>query len=111
MCLYVRYFVQNLLVQNFVHIFVDQIKLNMTVTTISEFRSNAKRYVDNIINDNGTLIINRGNTAAVLISLDEYNSIKATQSVLASHHISHEVTIGIEQWKSGERIEVDLDLL
>ena len=41
----------------------------MTVTTISEFRSNAKHYVDNIINDNGTLIINRGNTAAVLISL------------------------------------------
>ena len=100
-----------MLVQNFVHIFVGQIKLNMTVTTISEFRSNAKRYVDNIINDNGTLIINRGNTAAVLISLDEYNSIKATQSVLASHTISHEVTIGIEQWKSGECIEVDLDLL
>ena len=100
-----------MLVQNFVHIFVGQIKLNMTVTTISEFRSNAKRYVDNIINDNGTLIINRGNTAAVLISLDEYNSIKATQSILASHTISHEVTIGIEQWKSGECIEVDLDLL
>ena len=103
--------VQNLLVQNFVHIFVGQIKLNMTVTTISEFRSNAKRYVDSIINDNGTLIINRGNTAAVLISLDEYNSIKATQSILASHTISHEVTIGIEQWKSGECVEVDLDLL
>lgn len=83
----------------------------MTVTTISEFRSNAKRYVDSIINDNGTLIINRGNTAAVLISLDEYNSIKATQSILASHTISHEVTIGIEQLKSGECIEVDLDLL
>ena len=100
-----------MLVRNFVHIFVGQIKLNMTVTTISEFRSNAKRYVDSIINDNGTLIINRGNTAAVLISLDEYNSIKATQSILASHTISHEVTIGIEQWKSGECIEVDLDLL
>ena len=100
-----------MLVRNFVRIFVGQIKLNMTVTTISEFRSNAKRYVDSIINDNGTLIINRGNTAAVLISLDEYNSIKATQSILASHTISHEVTIGIEQWKSGECIEVDLDLL
>ena len=100
-----------MLVRNFVRIFVGQIKLNMTVTTISEFRSNAKRYVDSIINDNGTLIINRGNTAAVLISLDEYNSIKATQSILASHTISHEVTIGIEQWKSGECVEVDLDLL
>jgi len=83
----------------------------MTVTTISEFRSNAKRYIDNIINDNGTLIINRGNTAAVLISLDEYNSIKATQSVLTSHSASQELAIGIEQWKSGEGIEVDLDQL
>lgn len=107
----VRYFVQNLLVRYFVHIFVDQMKKNMTVTTISEFRSNAKRYIDSIINDNGTLIINRGNTAAVLISLDEYNSIKATQSILESHSISHEVAVGIEQWKSGESIEVDLDLL
>lgn len=86
-------------------------RMYMTVTTISEFRSNAKRYIDNIINDNGTLIINRGNTAAVLISLDEYNSIKATQSILASHAVSQEVTFGIEQLKSGECVEVDLDLL
>lgn len=107
----VHSFVQNLIVRYFVHIFVGQIKKNMTVTTISEFRSNAKRYIDNIINDNGTLIINRGNTAAVLISLDEYNSIKATQSILASHSASQELAIGIEQWKSGEGIEVDLDQL
>lgn len=107
----VQNFVQNLLVQDFVHIFVDQTKMNMTVTTISEFRSNAKRYVDNIINDNGTLIINRGNTAAVLISLDEYNSIKATQSILSSHTISYAVNVGVEQLKTGESIEVDIDLL
>jgi antitoxin YefM len=85
--------------------------MNMIVTTISEFRSNAKRYVDNIINDNGTLIINRGNTAAVLISLEEYNSIKATQSLLASQTLSQEVTIGIDQLRGGECIEVDIDSL
>ena len=85
--------------------------MNMTVTTISEFRSNAKRYVDNIINDNGTLIINRGNTAAVLISLEEYNSIKATQSLLESQTLSQEVTIGIDQLRGGECIEVDIDSL
>lgn len=83
----------------------------MITTTITDFRANVKQYVDTIINDNGTLLINRGNTAAVLISLDEYNSIKATQSILESHSISHEVAVGIEQWKSGESIEVDLDLL
>ena len=83
----------------------------MTVTTISEFRANAKAYIDSIINDNGTLMINRGNTAAVLISLEEYNSIKATQSLLESQVMSHEVAIGIEQLKSGECIEVDIDSL
>ena len=30
----------------------------MTTTTISEFRANAKKYIDNVISDNGTLIIN-----------------------------------------------------
>ena len=83
----------------------------MRVTTISEFRSNAKRYVDSVINDNGTLIINRGTTAAVLISLEEYNSIKATQELLSSESVSDGVDVGIEQWKNGDRVEVDLDIL
>lgn len=83
----------------------------MTTTTISEFRANAKKYIDNIISDNGTLIINRGNTAAVLISLEEYNSIKATESVLASQVVTDNLTNGIEHWKNGQSIEVDIDSL
>lgn len=83
----------------------------MTITTISEFRANAKKYIDNIISDNGTLIINRGNTAAVLISLEEYNSIKATESVLASQVVTDNLTNGIEHWKNGQSIEVDIDSL
>lgn len=83
----------------------------MTVTTISDFRSNAKRYVDSVINDNGTLIINRGTTAAVLISLEEYNSIKATQELLSSESVSDGVDVGIDQWKNGDCVEVDLDIL
>lgn len=108
----VRNFVQYACLYKILYISLwDTIKMNMTVTTISEFRSNAKRYIDNIINDNSALIINRGNTAAVLISLEEYNSIKATQSLLESHVMSHEVAIGIEQLNSGECIEVDIDSL
>jgi antitoxin YefM len=83
----------------------------MTTTTISEFRANAKKYIDNVISDNGTLIINRGNTAAVLISLEEYNSIKATESVLASQVVTDNLTNGIEHWKNGQSIEVDIDSL
>lgn len=83
----------------------------MTTTTISEFRANAKLYIDSVINDSGALIINRGNTAAVLISLDEYNSIKATESILSSPTTSNDLIRGIEQLNSGESIEVDIDLL
>ena len=83
----------------------------MTTTTISEFRANAKKYIDNIISDNGALITNRGNTAAVLISLEEYNSIKATESVLASQVVTDNLTNGIEHWKNGQSIEVDIDSL
>lgn len=84
---------------------------DMTTTTISDFRANAKQYIDSVINDNGTLLINRGNTAAVLISLDEYNSIKETESIMASSVASKEVTAGVEQWMNGESIEVDIDSL
>lgn len=83
----------------------------MTTTTISEFRANAKKYIDNVISDNGTLIINRGNTAAVLISLEEYNSIKTTERVLASQVVTDNLTNGIEQCKNRQSIEVDIDSL
>ena len=56
----------------------------MTVTNITDFRANAKQYIDNVINDNSALVINRGKTAAVLISLDEYNSIKETERLMYS---------------------------
>ena len=83
----------------------------MTVTTITDFRANAKAYVDTVISDNGTLFINRGNTAAVLISLEEYNSIKATESVLASSAVSDDIVQGIQLLGRGEGIEVDIDSL
>lgn len=83
----------------------------MKVTTISEFRSNARSYIDGVIQDNSALIINRGNTAAVLISLEEYDSIKATQSVLSSSSLSEDMDYSIEQLSRGEAVEVDIDLL
>ena len=83
----------------------------MTVTKITDFRANAKAYIDAIINDNGTLFINRGTTAAVLISLEEYNSIKATEKALVTAGVSEDIELGIEQFNKGERIVVDIDSL
>lgn len=90
---------ENLYVQDSVRIFAP------------DFRANAKAYIDAIINDNGTLFINRGTTAAVLISLEEYNSIKATEKVLETASVSNEIELGIEQLSRGERIVVDIDSL
>ena len=83
----------------------------MTVATISEFRANQKRYVDDVINNSGSLLINRGSTAAVLISLDEYNSIKETGKVLSSEKLSGRLESGIEELNSGKAVAVDVDEL
>lgn len=83
----------------------------MTVATISEFRANVKRYVDDVINNSGSLLINRGSTAAVLISLDEYNSIKETGKVLSSEKLSGQLESGIEELNSGKAVAVDIDEL
>lgn len=83
----------------------------MTVTTISDFRANIKLYVDQVIRDSSSLIINRGNNAAVLMSLDEYNSIKATERVLASTTLADNVREGLGALSTKEGIEVSLDEL
>ncbi len=83
----------------------------MTVATISDFRANVKRYVDDVINNSGSLLISRGNTAAVLISLDEYNSIKETEKVLSSERLSGRLETGIEELNSGKAVAVDIDEL
>lgn len=83
----------------------------MTVATISEFRANVKRYVDDVINNSGSLLINRGSTAAVLISLDEYNSIKETGKVLSSEKLSGRLESGIEELNSWMAVAVDIDEL
>ncbi|MDT8394552.1 MAG: type II toxin-antitoxin system prevent-host-death family antitoxin [Bacteroidales bacterium] len=57
----------------------------MQTTTISDFRKDIKKYIDAVINDFETLIINRGkDSGVVIISLDEYNSLRATQHELSS---------------------------
>lgn len=81
----------------------------MTTTNISDFRANVRQYVDSVISDHGSLLINRGNTAAVLISLDEYNAIKATERVAVSSTEAEEILQGMDDWKGGKGIEVDID--
>lgn len=83
----------------------------MTVTNISDFRANAKQYIDAVINEDNAVIINRGNSAAVLISLDEYNSIKATQRIISLPNLKSVIESGISSLQIGDTIEVNVDEL
>lgn len=83
----------------------------MTVTNISDFRANAKQYIDTVINEDNAVIINRGNSAAVLISLDEYNSIKATERVITLPKVKSVIESGISGLQLGNTIEVNIDEL
>lgn len=83
----------------------------MKTTSVSDFRNNMKRYLDAVILDADSVVINRGNTGAVLISLEEYNSIKATESILASERMARSIRKGMEEIANGEVEEVDIDSL
>jgi antitoxin YefM len=46
----------------------------MQITTVSEFRKDIKTYLDNVVKNFETLIINRGKDSGIVVmSLQEYN--------------------------------------
>ena len=83
----------------------------MKATSVSDFRTNMKRYLDAVIFDSDCVVINRGNTGAVLISLEEYNSIKGTESILSSDRMTHAVQTGLAEIERGEVEEIDIETL
>lgn len=57
----------------------------MKAANFTEFRTNLKQFLDDVENNNETLVIKRGaGHGAVLISLDEFNSIMETVHLLSS---------------------------
>ena len=81
----------------------------MLTTTISEFRKNIKKYLDSVTENFETLIINRGkDSGVVVISLDEYNSLGATQHELSSKINESRLDSAIEKLKSGSSFQKDL---
>lgn len=81
----------------------------MLTTTISEFRKNIKKYLDSVTENFETLIINRGkDSGVVVISLDEYNSLSATQHELSSKKNESRLDSAIEKLKSGSSFQKDI---
>jgi len=84
----------------------------MQVTTISAFRANIKQYYDNVLLTEEPLIITKGDTGAVLISLQEYNALQRRLEILGNSSVMKDIREGIRQMAAGQLIEVtDIDAL
>ncbi len=81
----------------------------MLAANFTEFRTELKNYLDNVEDNNETLIIKRKTgKGAVVISLDEYNSIMETVHLLSSKANADRLYESIQQMKSGETVEKDI---
>lgn len=81
----------------------------MEITTIPEFRKDLKNYIDKVIDDLDTLIVNRGKgKAVVVISLDDYNSLMATNHEMSSEKNVQRLDDAIEKMKNGKSFQRDL---
>jgi antitoxin YefM len=81
----------------------------MIAANFTEFRTELKKYLDNVENNSETLIIKRKTgKGTVLISLDEYNSIMETVHLLSSKANADRLYESIQQMKKGEVVKQDL---
>lgn len=74
----------------------------MRTANYTELRKNLSAYLDAVIDDSETVIINReGNDAVVMISLEEYNAIKETAYLMQSPAMMAAIRKGVEDAEEG----------
>jgi antitoxin YefM len=75
----------------------------MRTANYTDLRNNLKTYIDSVIEDSDTVIINRsGGHGVVLISLDEYNSLKETEYILSSAETMAAIRKAEDELKNGD---------
>jgi antitoxin YefM len=85
------------------------IKSNMLSANVTDFRKEMKYYLDLVTEDFETLIINRGKgKGAVMISLDEYNSLMETMYLLSSKANADSLHQSMKQFEEGRYSEKEL---
>ncbi len=81
----------------------------MLVASISEFRKDIKDYFDRVTNNFETLIINRGkNSGVVIMSLEEYNSLMATNHELSTRKNEERLDASIDKLKNKQSFTKEL---
>lgn len=85
------------------------IRLEMITATISDFRKDLKTYLARVTENFETLIVNRGkNSAVVVISLEEYNSLITTQHEMSSDVNRARIDSAIDKFKNGNSFNKEL---
>ena len=81
----------------------------MMAANYTEFRTGLKKFLDDVENNNETLIIKRGTgKGTVLLSLEEYNSIIETMHLLSSKSNADRLYESINQMKAGKIVRKKL---
>ncbi len=81
----------------------------MLVANVSDFRKDIKTYLDRVAKNFETLIINRGKDESIVVmSLEEYNALMATNYELSSRKNETRLDSAIEKFKSGKSFIKDL---
>jgi antitoxin YefM len=81
----------------------------MLTATISDFRRDIKKYLDSVTKNFETLIINRGKDSGIVImSLNEYNSLRTTYHELSSKANERRLDSAIEKIRNNKTFEKKL---
>ena len=81
----------------------------MITTNISDFRKDIKSYLYKVVQNFETLIINRGKDQGIVVmSLQEYNSLMATNHELSSQKNESRVDSAIEKFRNAKSFTKDL---
>ncbi len=81
----------------------------MLITSVSDFRKDIKSYLDKVSKNFETLLINRGKDSGIVVmSLDEYNSLMATNHELSSRTNERRLDSAIEKLKNETSFEKHL---
>ena len=82
----------------------------MKVSTYSDLRKNLKEQLDQVYDDKDMLIIKRkANRDVVILSLEEYNSLRETSYLLSSKANARRLFESMEQIERGEIKEFKTD--
>ncbi|MBR1575823.1 MAG: type II toxin-antitoxin system Phd/YefM family antitoxin [Bacteroidales bacterium] len=84
----------------------------MITTTYTDFRKNLKGFLDRVTDDADSVIINRPEgKAVVIISLEEYESLKETRYILSSKRMRDIIQKGEDDIRAGNFKMIDPDEL